>query len=86
MVFRLIVSAERQIYNDYPSGLADLLFLIQRRTGVVQSDASDVKSHVKHVRRSRSGDKSKSRQNKDVEEEDEADIVDSWRFNTAQKG
>ncbi|CBY22851.1 unnamed protein product [Oikopleura dioica] len=57
----------------------------QRRTGVVQSDASDVKSHVKHVRRSRSGDKSKSRQNKDVEEEDESDIVDSWRFNTAQK-
>lgn len=52
----------------------------------MQSDASDVKSHVKHVRRSRSGDKSKSRQNKDVEEEDEADIVDSWRFNTAQKG
>ncbi|CAG5112780.1 Oidioi.mRNA.OKI2018_I69.chr2.g6956.t1.cds [Oikopleura dioica] len=56
----------------------------QRRTGVVH-DASAVKSQVKHVRRTRSADKSRSRQNGEVEEEDESDFVDSWRFNTAQK-
>ena len=74
-----------KLYRILSSVIRLLLYLIQRRTGVVH-DASAVKSQVKHVRRTRSADKSRSRQNGEVEEEDESDFVDSWRFNTAQKG